>query len=77
MCEKEFGLGAYLIGAHLIEAAQQFAERTLIAEYGVHTKTAHPAARAFVRERRLAAHLALGSRQLILSNAMGSHIGKG
>ena len=76
MCEEDFRLGAYLIGGHLIETAQQLAERPLIAEYGVHAKTAHPAARAFVRERRLAAHLALGSRQLILGNAMGSHIGK-
>ena len=76
MSEEDFSLGAYLLGGHLIKTTQQLAKRPIVAEYGIYAKTAHPAARAFVRECRLAAHLTLGSRQLLFGNAIGGNLGK-
>jgi hypothetical protein len=76
MAEEDLGLGAYLLGGHVIKTTQQLAKGPLVAEDRIDTKTAHPAAGAFVRERRLAPHLTLGSCQLLLGNAMSGNFGQ-
>ena len=76
MAEETFCLGTYLLGSHFIKTTQQLAKGPIVAKYGVHAETAHPAARPFVRQRSLPAHLALGSHQLVLGNAMGCNIVK-
>src|SRR5512132_1781865 len=69
-------LVAYLFSSHPIEAAQQFAQGALVAEYGVDAQAAHAAASAVVGQRSLAAHLPFGSSQLSLSDALLSHVRK-
>src|SRR4029450_9531141 len=77
VAEEIRGLRAYLFCSHLIEAAQQFAQRTFVANYGVGAQAAHPASSAVVGKCRLAAHLPFGSNQFILRDAVFGHLGKG
>ena len=76
MAEKKLRLSTYLIGGHLVEAAQQVCEGALVTEHRIDPETAHPAACALIRERCLATHLTFGSSKLIFTDAVLGNLGE-
>ena len=73
MGEEDLCLGAYLLGRHLIKAAQQLAKGPLVAEYGVHARAGSSGSPG-LRRRAPFSHPTLGSGQLLLTNAVGGDL---